>query len=123
METLSLSSDPKVSVGETVTTIEGMTAVFPLCTSTLIQYKLAVPVPAQAQPAMSGLFADRTHTVQLSDCWEMDGVLRMRYSTSMTSFTFINPIAKKMTRRTREPTNQVGVALIAVSASTLEDHS
>ena len=116
METLSLSSDPKVSVGETVTTIEGMTAVFPLCTSTLIQYKSAVPVPAQ--PATSGLFADRTHTVQLSDCWEMDGVLRMRYSTSMTSFTFINPIAKKMTRRTREPTNQVGVALIAVSAST-----
>ena len=37
IETLSLSSDPNVSVGETVTTVERMTAVFLLCTSTLIQ--------------------------------------------------------------------------------------
>ena len=39
IETLSLSSDPNVSAGETATTVEGMTAVLPLCTSTLIHMR------------------------------------------------------------------------------------
>ena len=91
-----------MSAGETATTVEGMTAV--LNASALHLYADPYAILAPAQPAMPGL-------VHCSAFRLGHGVLHMHCSTSMTSFAFINTIAKKMTRHTREPTNQVGVAL------------
>ena len=95
-----------MSAGETATTVEGMTAV--LNASALHLYADPYAILAPAQPAMPGL-------VHCSVFRLGHGVLRMHCSTSMTSFTFINTTAKKMTRRTREPTNQVGVAIDGVA--------
>ena len=78
------------------------------CASALHLYTDLYVILAPAQPAMPGL--DRL--VHCSAIRLAHGVLRIHCSTSMTSFTFINTIAKKMTRRTHEPINQVGVALI-----------